>query len=40
MFGVHCCVCEYASQNYGTHEEAIATHNRLCKAVAAYEGNN
>lgn len=33
------CVCGYSSQAKESETEAIAAHNRVCKAVAAYNEN-
>lgn len=33
------CICGYCSQAKESDVEAIAAHNRICKAVAAYKEN-
>ena len=33
------CICGYRSQAKESESEAIAAHNHVCKAVAAYKGN-
>ena len=40
MYSIECSTCRYRSDSRSSSKEVVATHNRICKAVAAYNKEN